>query len=382
MHPKNLSPLALYIHIPWCVKKCPYCDFNSHQASDNLPEEPYINALIEDFEQEWSSIEPRTLETIFIGGGTPSLFQPASYARLLDHIASKAEISNTAEITIEANPGTFELERFKGFRQAGINRISLGIQSFDDTSLKALGRVHNAEEGIRAAIAAREIYERVNLDLMHGLPSQTPAMASADLEQAISLNPDQISWYQLTVEPNTEFHARPPQLPVEEALWEIQEHGQKLLEKAGYLQYEISAYARDGGQGRHNLNYWQFGDYLGIGAGAHGKLSRWRNDKLEIIRRHKQRQPKGYLKLESRLAGTQQVEDADIPFEFMLNALRLTEGVPLSLFAQRTGLAADAIQIALEKGQRQGLLQQNPYQIAPTLEGRLFLNDLITLFMD
>ncbi len=379
----TLPPLSLYVHIPWCVRKCPYCDFNSHQVRDELPETAYLEALIQDFDSEWTATarEPRPIETIFIGGGTPSLFQADTYRQLLEHIKSRAVLAADAEITIEANPGTFEIERFRGYRTAGINRISLGIQSFKNNALQALGRIHSANEAITAATEARKIFDRVNLDLMHGLPNQRPEDALSDLKQAIALNPDQISWYQLTLEPNTEFHARPPKLPIEEDLWEIQESGQQLLEAAGYHQYEISAYARSGDQGSHNLNYWRFGDYLGIGAGAHGKISRIVEDHLEVVRRHKQRQPKGYMNPASRLAGEQQVSSDELAFEFMLNALRLSEGVERSLFEQRTGLCVSTIQAELDSAISRGMLDQDPQLIKPTQEGRLFLNDLLTLFL-
>lgn len=375
-------PLSLYIHVPWCVRKCPYCDFNSHQVRDDIPEQPYVDCLIEDLEAELKYTQGRAIHSIFIGGGTPSLFTPNAYKRLLNAIHERTDLVPNAEITIEANPGTFELERFKGYREAGINRISIGIQSFNNQSLSALGRIHNANEAVTAARAARTIFERINLDLMHGLPNQTPEDALTDLQQAIDLEPDQISWYQLTLEPNTEFAAKPPRLPVEEALWQIQEEGQLLLESKGFRQYEISAFARAGGEGMHNMNYWRFGDYIGIGAGAHGKLTTYNEGQIEIMRRHKQRQPKGYMKLESRIAGQHPIAADERAFEFMLNALRLTEGFEIALFAERTGLDIGLIAKQLQQAESKGLLTLSATHAAPTNEGRLFLNDLLELFLD
>ena len=379
-------PLSLYIHVPWCVRKCPYCDFNSHQVRDDIPEDPYVDVLIEDLKVEVAQSGGRPIHSIFIGGGTPSLFTPKAYERILGAVRSEFELESGAEITLEANPGTFERERFQGYREAGINRLSIGVQSFNNDSLEALGRIHNGDEAIAAAEAASSIFDRFNLDLMHGLPNQTPQLAVADLEQALALNPDQISWYQLTLEPNTEFAARPPRLPVEESLWMIQEAGHALLEAQGYRQYEISAFAKAGGEGRHNLNYWRFGDYIGIGAGAHAKLSHWQDEQLVIQRRHKQRQPKAYMQAQSRIAGEALIATEDRAFEFMLNALRLTDGFELDLFLQRTGLTVADIEPQLLLAERRGLLcrttQAHGTQIKPTNEGRLFLNDLLELFLD
>lgn len=375
-------PLSLYIHVPWCVRKCPYCDFNSHQVRDEIPQQQYVNALIEDLRAEASVAGDRPIHSIFIGGGTPSLFTADAYQQLLDAVRDHFTIEPEAEITLEANPGTFEQERFQGYRDAGINRISIGIQSFNDSSLAALGRIHNAGEAVAAARAARAIFDRINLDLMHGLPDQTPEMALADLTQALELRPDQVSWYQLTLEPNTEFAARPPKLPIEESLWQIQEQGQALLESRGFRQYEISAFAKPGGEGRHNLNYWRFGDYIGIGAGAHGKLSCWQGGQLEITRRHKQRQPKGYMNPQSRVAGVEKIASEDRAFEFMLNALRLTDGFATELFAQRTGLELELISNQLQRAKSKGMLTIDAGFARPTNEGRLFLNDLLELFLD
>ncbi|WP_206060331.1 radical SAM family heme chaperone HemW [Nitrincola alkalilacustris] len=378
----TLPPLSLYIHIPWCVRKCPYCDFNSHAVRDTLPEAEYVAALLQDLEDELPGAQGREIHSIFIGGGTPSLFSADAIARLLDGVAQRITLSRGAEITMEANPGTFEQEKFAGFRRAGINRLSLGIQSFNDAQLKALGRIHNAGEAVRAAGQARELFDRLNLDLMHGLPGQDIAGAEADLQQALDLNPDHLSWYQLTIEPNTEFHARPPQLPIDEALWSIQELGQNLLADSGFEQYEISAYAREGQQSRHNLNYWEFGDYLGIGAGAHGKISQSQDGQLKIVRRHKARQPKAYLTPQERLAGDTQVRQEELAFEFMLNVLRLTQGVASDLLQTRTGLTLESLQPQLSLARQRGLLEEDTRRLQPTQHGRLFLNDLLEMFLD
>jgi oxygen-independent coproporphyrinogen-3 oxidase len=378
----SLPPLSLYIHIPWCVRKCPYCDFNSHAAPEQLPEADYVRALLDDLDSELPLIQGRPLQSIFIGGGTPSLFSAQAIGQIIAGVAARTPFADDIEITLEANPGTFEQARFEGFRAAGVNRLSIGIQSFNATHLQRLGRIHNPAEALAAARAAVEIFPRVNLDLMHGLPHQTPAEAMDDLQQALAINPGHLSWYQLTIEPNTEFHARPPSLPLDEALWEIQEQGQALLEQAGYRQYEISAYARPGRQARHNLNYWQFGDYIGIGAGAHGKLSRYEGDQLVIERRHKLRQPKGYFDPALRLAGQEVIAADERAFEFMLNALRLSDGVSAELFQARTGLPLESIAPTLQQARRRGLLLDQPDRLAPTLQGRLFLNDLLELFLD
>jgi oxygen-independent coproporphyrinogen-3 oxidase len=378
----SLPPLSLYIHVPWCVRKCPYCDFNSHAAPEQLPEDAYVQALLDDLDIELSLIQGRPLQSIFIGGGTPSLFSAQAIGQILQGVAARIPFADDIEITLEANPGTFELARFEGFRNAGVNRLSIGVQSFNAEHLQRLGRIHNPIEAFAAARAAVEIFPRVNLDLMHGLPEQTPAEAMDDLQQALEINPGHLSWYQLTIEPNTEFHARPPSLPLDEALWDIQEQGQALLEKTGYRQYEISAYARPGQQARHNLNYWQFGDYIGIGAGAHGKLSRYEGGQLIIERRHKLRQPKGYFDPALRLAGQEVIAADERAFEFMLNALRLTDGVRAELFRERTGLSLEHIEPLLQQARQRGLLVEAPSRLAPTLQGRLFLNDLLELFLD
>lgn len=377
----SLPPLSLYIHIPWCVRKCPYCDFNSHAVTGEIPQQRYIDALMRDLDQELPGVQGREIETIFIGGGTPSLFDAAGIQQILSGIAARTPLAANAEITMEANPGTFEQERFAGFRAAGVNRLSIGVQSFDSARLQQLGRIHNSQDAILAASKAREIgFDNFNLDLMHGLPQQTPEAALADLQQAIDLQPTHLSWYQLTIEPNTEFFSKPPNLPEDEALWAIQEQGQALLQLHGYHQYEISAYSQPNRQSRHNMNYWQFGDYLGIGAGAHGKIS-W-SAQNRITRRWKQRQPKAYMNALNPLSGEQDISLEERPFEFMMNALRLTDGVETALFNQRTGLTLDTIAPMLQQAHQRGLLLNETKRLAPSSQGRLFLNDLLELFLD
>ena len=374
-----MIPLSLYIHIPWCVRKCPYCDFNSHQAGETVPEAEYIAALMADLEQELQLTDARQCQSIFIGGGTPSLFSAQAMQQILDGVRARLSLSDDCEITMEANPGTFEQARFAGFRAAGVNRLSLGVQSFDDSCLSALGRIHSAGDAQLAFEKAREIgFDNINIDLMHGLPGQTQDLARGDLLKAIALGPEHLSWYQLTIEPNTEFHARPPSLPVDETLWDIQEMGWQLLANAGYRQYEISAYAQPGRRARHNLNYWQFGDYIGIGAGAHGKVT-GRNG--EVVRRWKLRQPKAYMAALDKVSGAQDVAAEDLPFEFMMNVLRLHEGVPSSLFSERTGLSLAVMEPLLLQARQRGMLVNNPATLAPTPQGRLFLNDLLEIFL-
>ena len=375
-----MIPLSLYIHIPWCVRKCPYCDFNSHQARDEVPEQRYIEALMADLDQELTLTDARECQSIFIGGGTPSLFSADGLQQILDGVRARLTLASDVEITMEANPGTFEQARFAGFRAAGVNRLSLGVQSFDNDALQALGRIHNASDAQSAFERAREIgFDNINIDLMHGLPGQTLELARGDLLKAIALGPEHLSWYQLTIEPNTEFHARPPNLPVDEMLWDIQEMGWQLLASAGYQQYEISAYARPGCRARHNLNYWQFGDYIGIGAGAHGKVTARSG---EVMRRWKLRQPKAYMDATDKLSGQQRVAREELPFEFMMNALRLHEGVPCTLFAERTGMPLAVIEPLIEQARNRGLLVDDADTLAPTSQGRLFLNDLLAMFLD
>ena len=382
-HFTALPPLSLYVHLPWCVRKCPYCDFNSHEARDAVPERAYIDALIKDLEQELPSIWGRPIETVFLGGGTPSLFSPDSIERLLSQLRALLNLSATAEVTMEANPGTLETDRFAAFRAAGINRLSIGVQSFNGAMLQRLGRIHGAREAIAAVENAHAAgFEEINLDLMFGLPGQSVAEALADIEQAIALQPTHISHYQLTIEPNTHFAHAPPSLPDEDVSWEMQQRCQARLAEQGYAQYEVSAYARAGHRCRHNLNYWLFGDYLGIGAGAHGKLSR--ADTQRIQRSAKLRHPREYMEkaaAESRIASTHALTRREAGFEFMLNALRLNEGFPVALFAQHTGLPLTVVERPLREAEEKGLIQWDMHYIRPTELGRRFLNDLTALFL-
>ncbi len=378
-------PLSLYIHIPWCIKKCPYCDFNSHGIKNSLgeiPEQHYIQRLLEDLAQEVPFVWGRRLHSIFIGGGTPSLFSAEAIDTLISGVRALIPFENDIEITMEANPGTFEAEKFLGFNQAGVNRLSIGVQSFNNQHLEILGRVHNPEQAIAAAKFAHKAgFNSFNLDLMHGLPQQTTEQALSDLQTAIDLKPQHISWYQLTLEPNTHFYQKPPKLPQDETLWDIQEAGQKLLADNGYWQYEISAYSKDIKlQSRHNLNYWQFGDYIGIGAGAHGKLTRL--DLNEIHRTTKKRHPKDYLTQGwQQVASRSVIPKDELPFEFMLNALRLREGVPANIYSQRTGLLLQDIQAIVSEAKSDGLLNDVSDWITPTEKGSLFLNELLEQFI-
>nr|WP_314563552.1 radical SAM family heme chaperone HemW [uncultured Pseudomonas sp.] len=375
-----LPPLALYIHIPWCVRKCPYCDFNSHAAGPTLPEAEYVDALLADLDNDLAHVHGRPLTSIFFGGGTPSLFSAEALGRLLDGVARRLSFAPDIEITLEANPGTFEQAKFVAYRGLGINRLSIGIQSFQDAKLKALGRIHGRDEAIRAADRARAAgFDNFNLDLMHGLPEQSVADALGDLEQAIALAPTHLSWYQLTMEPNTVFWSQPPELPEDDTLWDIQEAGQARLAAAGYHQYETSAYAQPGRQARHNLNYWGFGDFLGIGAGAHAKLSA---PDGTLLRTWKTRLPKDYLDpAKAFQAGAKSLAPADLPFDFMMNALRLVDGVPAAWYPQRTGQPLDSLAPALAAARRAGLLAEDEQRLRPTARGQLFLNDLLQSFL-
>ncbi len=377
-------PLALYLHMPWCVRKCPYCDFNSHQLKSQLPDGAYIDALIEDFERELPLVEGRRIESAFFGGGTPSLFAPPEIARLLQALRRRIEFASDAEITLEANPGTIERGRFSGYRDAGINRVSLGAQTFSQRGLERLGRIHTPDDTLRAVDELRAAgLDNFNLDLMYALPQQTLEEAVEDIATACALRPRHISHYQLTLEPGTVFHARPPPLPDEELAWTMLTESQKLLKSAGFEQYEVSAYAQAGSRCRHNLNYWLFGDYLGMGAGAHGKLTF--GMPLGIVRTAKPKQPREYQDL-LRAAGTAIGERAviprrELPFEFMLNALRLNDGFVMSTFASRTGLGAASIAIALENAAKRGLIEAQGDSWRPTALGRRFLNDLQGSFL-
>jgi len=375
-----LPPLALYVHLPWCVRKCPYCDFNSHERREALPEAEYVSALVADLEAMLPSIWGRRIVSVFIGGGTPSLFSPESIERLLSEVRARIAVEPIAEITLEANPGTVEAGRFRGYRAAGVNRLSLGVQSFDDALLAKLGRIHSADEARRAIDAARNVFDNVNLDLMYGLPGQTLEMARADVAEGIRWQTPHLSAYQLTIEPNTVFYSKPPTLPEHDACADMQLAVEEALGTAGFEHYETSAFARPGLRCRHNLNYWEFGDYAGIGAGAHGKVSF--PDRIE--RHARVKQPREYLHAAARGASVAEggiVPPRELPFEFMLNALRLVDGVPPTLFAERTGLAATTIEKPLRAAQAQGLLETNEARIQPTPRGRLFLNDLTALFL-
>lgn len=379
-----LPPLSLYIHVPWCVRKCPYCDFNSHGVGHNaeLPEDEYIDTLIDDLTQDLAMVEARPLHSIFIGGGTPSLLSPAAFQRLFSEIRARIPFAPDIEITLEANPGTVERSRFDGFREAGINRLSLGIQSFSDAHLTTLGRIHSGDDAEQAVLAARSAgFDNFNIDIMHGLPGQRVSDALEDIERALSLAPAHLSWYQLTLEPNTEFYSHPPRLPEEETLFDIQDEGHERLKQAGFERYEISAYARSPAQrSRHNLNYWQFGDYLGIGAGAHGKITRIDNGRLSALRRWKSRQPDAYLRRRADprgyVAGQQVIGDDEIGLEFLLNALRLVDGVETELWPARTGLSLEALERATARVRQRGLLTLNQ-RIATSDKGLAFLNDVL-----
>src|SRR5690625_3737280 len=372
------TPLALYVHLPWCVHKCPYCDFNSHPLREDAPFADYTDALLADADGEAPRALGRTVQCIFFGGGTPSLFPPEDIARLLEGLNKRLSIAADAEITLEANPGTVEQKRFEGFRAAGVNRLSIGIQSFDPAKLQSLERIHGRDEALSAARAARAAgFENVNLDLMFGLPGQSVADARADLQQAIELEPAHISYYQLTLEPNTTFYRRPPVLPPEEAIAAMHAEGQALLDISGYRQYEVSAYAQPGRRSRHNLNYWLFGDYLAIGAGAHGKIS----GEQGIVRYSKRRSPRRYQEQPQTLESERWLEPADIVLEFMMNALRLNAGFRRDQCIARTGLPWSAFAPSVERGQALGLLEDDGAIVRPTERGRYFLNDLLELFV-
>ena len=372
--------MSLYIHIPWCVRKCPYCDFNSHEAKSDLPEQQYVAALIRDLELALPQIWGRKVYTVFIGGGTPSLFSAQSIETILNTVRMLLPLDVNAEITLEANPGTVEVSKFAGYREAGVNRLSLGIQSFNDAHLKALGRIHGANEARRAVEIAQQHFDNINLDLMYGLPQQTVAEAEADVRTALEFAPQHLSCYHLTLEPNTLFHRYPPALPDDDVSSEMQQRIEQLLATQGYQHYETSAFAQPKKQSRHNLNYWQFGDYLGIGAGAHSKLS-FHN---KVLRQMRHKQPQAYIEAVARDAPLQtehEVGRDQLPFEFMMNALRLNAGVAATLFTERTSLPLLLIQRELEQAQQRGLLLVDLKRIAPTTLGQRFLNDLLQVFL-
>jgi len=376
----SLPPLSLYIHVPWCIRKCPYCDFNSHAAPTELPEDEYIDALLADLEQDLEWVQQRPIQSIFIGGGTPSLLSVGAYKKLFAGLKNSLEFAPDIEITLEANPGTFEAEKFAGYFALGINRLSIGIQSFNGEFLQKLGRVHDGQQALNAVQIAKDAgFTNFNLDLMYGLPGQSIEDALSDLRHAIRFEPPHISWYQLTIEPNTEFYKRPPLLPVEDALWDIQEAGLALLSQEGYQHYEISAHAKAGHEARHNINYWQFGDYLGIGAGAHGKITF--PDSGDIIRSQKTRMPSDYLN-KNKLAKRRHalIEKEDRGLECLMNALRLHQGISVKDFEQRTGLTLKDVQNPVNRAVQLGLLEVSE-QLQATDHGQQYLNELLSLFL-
>ena len=376
-----LPPLSLYVHLPWCIKKCPYCDFNSHEmASGQPPEQAYLDALVADLDAALPLIWGRSVHSIFIGGGTPSLFSPAAIDRLLADLRARLKLSADCEITLEANPGTFEKDRFKAFRRAGVNRLSLGVQSFDDSQLKTLGRVHDRAQALAAAREAAECFDTFNLDLMYALPGQDLAGLDADLSEALALKPPHLSIYHLTIEPNTYFAKFPPTVPEDDLAYDMLDHLVAQAGQAGLQRYEVSAFAQAGHRCWHNLNYWRFGDYLGIGAGAHSKLS----FAHRVVRQVRVREPKLYMERAMQghaVSQDSEIGRADLAFEFMLNALRLPEGFALQDFTERTGLAPSALQAGLEQAQAQGLLTLDLTHARPTARGFDFLNDLQALFL-
>jgi putative oxygen-independent coproporphyrinogen III oxidase len=375
-----LPQLTLYVHVPWCVRKCPYCDFNSHELRDDLPERAYVDAIVADLEAALPSVWGRPIHAIFFGGGTPSLLSADAIDRLLSAFRARLSVVPDVEITLEANPGTFEADKFRGFRDAGVNRLSIGIQSFNTAHLKRLGRIHDASEARRAVDIARTLFTNFNLDLMYALPEQSLAEAESDVAEALATGAPHLSFYQLTIEPNTLFHRAPPTLPDDDTAATIGEMVESETTGGGYTHYETSAYAKPGAQCRHNLNYWRFGDYLGIGPGAHSKVSF--SDR--VVREMRVKHPREYL----RRAGSgdfvqerHEVTRAELPFEFMMNALRLAEGFPVTLFAERTGLQLTAAERALAVAEQKGLLERDHRRIAPTPLGRRFLNDLLQCFL-
>ncbi|MGH8644496.1 MAG: radical SAM family heme chaperone HemW [Gammaproteobacteria bacterium] len=379
---ETAPPLSLYIHLPWCVRKCPYCDFNSYRMRASVPEYAYIRALLSDLNHSSSLVDDRVVQSIFMGGGTPSLFSGEAICTLLDGVRGSLKVGHDAEITLEANPGTAEAHRFEAYREAGVNRLSLGVQSFRPEKLASLGRIHSGREAGDAFQLGRQAgFDNINIDLMYGLPDDTVEGSIEDVEQALALAPEHLSWYQLTLEPNTRFHHHPPHLPDEDIIAEIEQRGQEGLRDAGFQHYEVSAYARPGLQCRHNRNYWEFGDYLGLGAAAHSKISL--PEKCVILRQAKRRQPGAYIDA----AGTPDSIDTQyeltaehLIMEFMMNALRLTQGFRKELFTARTGLPLSVLNPALTLARRRGLLAVEPERMQATPRGRLFLDNLLQFF--
>ena len=376
----ELPPLSLYVHIPWCVRKCPYCDFNSHESDAKIPENDYLQALFRDLTNDLPWVQNRKIHSIFFGGGTPSLFSANAIEKIIQRAETLIGFEDDIEITLEANPGTAELQKFADFNAAGVNRLSIGVQSFNNDHLSALGRIHDGDNALKAIEMAQICgFERFNIDLMHGLPNQTRVQAISDLETAINTGATHISWYQLTIEPNTAFYSKPPILPIEDQLADIQDLGQQTLAKAGFEQYEISAFARNDQQCKHNINYWQFGDYLGIGAGAHGKITL--PDQNSIIRSAKTRLPKHYLNQDSSaLTSDTPIAQDQLALEFMMNALRLTDGVKKNLLNSRTGLSTDQIEEKIEQLNQEGFLRHHPSNYCTTDLGARFLDTLLQRF--
>ena len=377
----NNIPLSLYVHLPWCIRKCPYCDFNSHEIKNgSFPEREYVDAVVRDLKFSADLFRGRKLESVFLGGGTPSLMSASGIGAILEAVDAVCGLCSGIEITLEANPGAADSRRFAGYRNLGVNRLSIGAQSFDNHKLAAIGRIHDAGEARSAvATAAATGFSNTNIDLMYGLPGQSPQDALSDLTAAVSLEPAHISWYQLTIEPNTVFHAKPPPLPGDDITWEMQTRGADYLAGQGYRQYEVSAWSRPGSECRHNLNYWEFGDYLGVGAGAHGKISNG-----AITRQSRLRVPQSYMRAagsDAAVAAQRTLGEQDLILEFMLNALRLKDGVPLSRFRARTGLSADGLRAQLNAARSDGLLEHAPALLKATEKGARYLNDLLQYFM-
>jgi len=371
-------PLSLYVHVPWCVQKCPYCDFNSHQAKSSINEDRYVDQLIKDLADQAEYIHDRSITSIFFGGGTPSLFSDKSIGRFLEQAEKQLDFLSDIEITLEANPGTADANYFLGYRSAGVNRLSIGIQSLNDEKLKALGRIHSAKDAIAAVEMARKAgFDNMNLDMMHALPNQSVSEALDDLSKLIELGPEHISWYQLTLEPNTLFYQNPPALPSDDVIAEMMDAGQALLTASGYKQYEVSAYAKNDRCAKHNLNYWEFGDYLAVGAGSHAKLT---DSAFNIHRITRMRSPKDYLATDNTLSNDRVLIQEELPIEFMLNACRLNKGVSASVFEERTGLSLVDIEPMLTAAKTRGLLVENDAVIQPTELGHRFLNDLLAIF--
>ncbi len=375
-----LPPLGIYVHLPWCVRKCPYCDFNSHEMREAIPEQAYADALIADLERSVPQIWGRSVHSVFFGGGTPSLFAPRTIEGLIEALRARVRLLPDAEITLEANPGTVDAERFASFPAAGINRLSIGVQSFDAEKLRALGRIHDDAQARKAVETARRHFDNVNIDLMYALPRQSVEGAVRDIDMALAFEPAHVSAYHLTIEPNTLFHRFRPELPDDDVCADMQQAIEERLAGAGYENYETSAFALPQRRCRHNLNYWLFGDYLGLGAGAHGKLSFPR----QIVREMRSKHPRHYMDhagKDEALQARHEIAATDLPFEFMMNALRLTAGFPLALFTERTGLPVTAVLDVLDSAERDGLIERDHVQVRPTLTGRRFLNELLQRFL-